>query len=385
MGFRGAVGGLAMVLLAASSLGCHRAPAESAPARPAHSPDEAWLTQAQVEAAHVVVERAQVRDVGGTLATAGRVTFDDLLVTHVYSPVSGRVTRVDAALGQAVRKGDPLATIDSPDLGSVEADLAKAEADVFQAHRDFVRKRELVEAHAVARADFEVAEENDRKAKAELRRARLKSRMLHVSPDAARAGGETFVLRSPIAGTVIARAISPGIQVAGVLSGGTPTEFFTIGELRRVWVLADVYEQDLAAIRKGARVEVSVVAWPGRTFVGAVDWVASALDPQLRTARVRCEIDNPDALLKPEMYATATISVPKRRALAVPADAILHLGDQTVLFVQLPDGPAGEKRFERRPVKLAENASGPWLAVERGLSPGDPVVVSGAILLSGAM
>jgi cobalt-zinc-cadmium efflux system membrane fusion protein len=303
----------------------------------------------------------------------------------VYSPVSGRVLKVEAALGQRVRKGDPLAVIDSPDLGAVYSDVLKAQADFVAAEHDFKRKKELYDMHAASLADLEQAEDNFRKAKAELERARLKSQMLKVGKRSASAAGEQYVLRSPIEGKVISRAINPGLQVQGVLSGGNPTEFFTIGELHRVWVLADVYEMDLASVKKGAKVQVSVVTYPKRTFEGTVDWVASALDPQLRTAKVRCIIGNPEELLKPEMYATVRIGVPTTKALAVPKDAVLHLGDQTVVFVQLPDAPNGNARFERRPIALQEDATGDFLAVEHGLDKGEKVVVSGAILISGAI
>jgi cobalt-zinc-cadmium efflux system membrane fusion protein len=374
-----ALGGGATTLALLS--GCEHAAEGNAPTSP---PGEAWLTSAQVKEGKIAVEPAQEHEVGGTITASGRITFDDLMVTHVFSPVSGRVVRVEAGLGARVKKGDPLAVIDSPDLGSTYSDLLKAQADLVAAEHEYKRKKELYEIHAASLADLEAAEDNYRKAKAELERARLKAQMLKMSKSEVEAsGGEAYTLRSPIEGRVIMRALNPGLQVAGVLGGGNPTEFFTIGELKRVWVMGDVYEMDLADVQKGAKVQVSVITYPKKVFEGTVDWVASTLDPQLRTAKVRCVIDNPDELLKPEMYATVKISVPRQKALAVPKEAVLHLGDQTVVFVQLPDGPNGQKRFERRPVKLADDGSGDYLPVEHGLNPGEAVVVSGAILISG--
>jgi cobalt-zinc-cadmium efflux system membrane fusion protein len=372
-------------LLAALSLallplgGCER-PADGSAASANAPPGQAWLTDTQVTQGKISVEAASEHEVGGTITASGRITFDDLLVTHVFSPVSGRVTRVEGGLGQHMKKGDSLATIDSPDLGSVYSDLLKAQADLIAAEHEYKRKQELFNIHACSQADLEIAEDNYRKAKAELERARLKAQMLKMSRDEA-ANGEAYVLRSPIDGKIITRAINPGLQVQGVLGGGTSTELFTIGELKRVWVLADVYEQDLADVKKGAKVQVSVITYPKRVFEGTVDWVASTLDPQLRTAKLRCIIDNPEELLKPEMYATVRVSVPREKSLAVPKDAVLHLGDQTVVFIQLPDKD-NLKRFERRPVKLADDAGGDYLAVEHGLEPGEKVVVSGAILIS---
>ena len=143
--------------------------------------------------------------------------------------------------------------------------------------------------------------------------------------------------------------------------------------------MADVYEMDLARVSVGARVTVKVVAYPGKTFDGRVDWVAGALDPTTRTARVRCTFDNPDRLLKPEMYATVSISVDQKKALALPKGAVapprrsdggLRGGRAT---------PDGRLKFERLPVSVDEGEGSQWLPVQHGLDPGTKVVTTGAI------
>ena len=363
--------------------GCeHRAEGQPTAAPP---PGEAWLTPVQVREGKIAVEPATDHDVGGNITASGRITFDDGLVTHVFSPVSGRVINAIAGLGARVHKGDPLATIDSPDLGSTYADLLKAQADLTATEHEHKRKKELYELHSASLADVEQADDNFHKAKAEFERARLKAQMLKMSRGEIQASGEAYTLRAPIDGKVITRAINPGLQVQGVLGGGNATELFTVGALNRVWVIAEVYEMDLADVKRGAKVQVTVVSYPKKVFEGTVDWVSSTLDPQMRTAKIRCVIENAEELLKPEMYATVRVAVPRQKTLSVPKNAVLRLGDQTVVFVQLPNGPHGEARFERRPITLSDDAAGEFLPVVHGIEQGDKVVTSGAILLSGAI
>ena len=181
------------------------------------------------------------------------------------------------------------------------------------------------------------------------------------------------------------RAVSPGMEVVGQYTQGSAVELYTNGELDRVWVLSDVFEVDLGRIKKGTRVSVRVVSYPDRLFEGVVDWVSDQLDPNTRTAKVRCTIDNPDRSLKPEMYATVSVSVAERRALAIPRSAMLRLGDQTVVFVETGAAPNGLIRFERRPVAVDEDEGGDYLPVTHGLDRGTKIVTTGAILLAGML
>ena len=361
--------------------GCPSAPA--GPAAPQPPSGEVWLTDQQVTDGHIAVQPVGVHAVGNDVVTSGRVTFDDLRVAHIYSPVTGRVSRILADPGQRVKKGGALVAIQSPDVGNAFADLDKAEAELTASQHDLQRQKELYEAHAGSQKDYEAAQDSYGKARAELERARQKARLL-------RGGGtdavtQEFVLRAPIEGEVIARSVNPGAEVQGQYSGGAAQELFTVGELDRVWVLADVFEMDLARAKKGAAVTIKVVAYPDETFTGVVDWIADLLDPIARTARVRCEVENPARKLKPEMYATVTIAVPGVEALAVPLTAILRLADQTIVFVEQGTTPDGRRRFVRRVVAAGDDEGTSMVPVGHGLQPGERVVTSGAILLSGML
>jgi membrane fusion protein, heavy metal efflux system len=223
---------------------------------------EVWLWQDQVTAAKLVTEPLAPQPVGGLVVTSGRVTFDDLKVAHVMSPVTGRVVQIEAQPGQRVKKGDTLIVIDSPDVGSAFSDVEKANADFISAEKDFKRQKELFDVHAGSQRDLEAAQGNFSKAKAELQRARKKAQLLRAG--GAKAGTQSYTLRAPIGGEVIARNVNPGTEVQGQYTGGTVVELFTIGELDTVWVMADVFEMDLGRVKQGTECLVKVVAYPGR-------------------------------------------------------------------------------------------------------------------------
>lgn len=372
-----------LVLLAGCGAREAHAPAagSSAPGEPPAG--EVWLTPEQVREARIETAPVAIQDVDDTILTSGKVTFDDSRVQHVYSPISGRVKEIMAQLGEHVVQGTPLLTIESPDVGVATSDLGKAAADLIASEHDYKRQKELLAAHATSQRDFETAEDNYRKARAELERARQKTRLFHAgSPGVVDQVTGRYTVQSQIAGEVITRSVYPGLEIQGQYAGGTPFELFTIGDLQRVWVMADVFEQDFNRVHVGADVEVRVVSYPKRRFKGKVDWVSGALDPATRTAKVRCTLENPDRALRPEMYATVYLSVDQEKALAIPRSALLRLGDQTVVFIAKGQTDDRLVRFERIPVTVDEGEGSQWVPVKHGLSPGMQLVVSGAILLS---
>jgi cobalt-zinc-cadmium efflux system membrane fusion protein len=370
---------LCVVALALVSGACHRSQAAERPEGPEPPPGEVWLTPEQVRAAKIDVQAVELRDVDDTILTSGHVVLDDLKSGHVFSPVTGRVVRIDAQLGQHVKKNDPLAVIESPDIGNVVSDVHKAEADLIASEHDYKRKKDLFEHQAASAADLEAAEDNWHRNRAELERARQKAYLLRLGNVSTVT--QTYTLSAPVDGEVLMRNINPGIEVQGQYGGGTAQELFTIGEIDSVWVLADVYEMDLARVHVGAPVVVTVVAYKDKTFTGQVEWLSGILDPGTRTARIRCRFANEERLLHPEMYATVQISVDEKRALAIPRNALLRLGDYRVVFVQTGE-VGGRVKFARTPVDVDEGESSPWLEVKHGLELGQKIVVSGAILLS---
>jgi cobalt-zinc-cadmium efflux system membrane fusion protein len=370
---------VAHVAIAAMAVSCHKSEAASEPAGPQPPPGQVWLTTQQARDAKIEVQTIAEQDVDDTILTSGRVTLEDLRSAHIFTPVTGRVVKISAGLGTRVKKGDALAVIESPDIGNAVSDVHKAEADLIAAEHDFQRKKELFEQKAGSAADREASEDNWRKATAEVERARQKAYLL-------RAGNvdsvtQTYTLPSPIDGEVLSMNINPGIEVQGQYTGGATQELFTIGEIDKVWIIGDLYEMDLSRVQIGAPAAVTTVAYKDKVFKGQVDWVSGMLDPNTRTTKVRTTFDNPDRLLRPEMFVTVQISVEQKKALAIPRNALLRLGEYKVVFVQVGE-EGGLLKFERLPVDVDEGEASQWLEVKHGLEIGQKVVVSGAILLS---
>jgi membrane fusion protein, heavy metal efflux system len=355
----------------------------------AEARDEAWPSETQLRDAEITVAQARAQDVPNVVSVGGRLTFDDLRVSHIFSPVNGRVTKVLAEVGQRVTRGTPLLAISSPDVGQFVADVVKAQAALVAAEHEYQRQKDLYSfsapVHAGTLKDLEASEGSWRKAKAELDRARQKTQLLKAgSVDSA---GQEYVLRSPIEGEVIARMANPGLEVQGQYAiGGNVVELFTIGATDKLWVLGDVFEMDRPHINEGDQVVLTVGAYPDRVFRGVVDWVADVLDPVLHTAKVRCIVDNPEHLLKPEMYESLSISVPGKHVLAIPRQALLRLDDETVVFLASGEHrPDGAAVFKKRKVTVNEVISGDLIPVLGGLRAGEAVAVNHAVLLLGML
>lgn len=367
-----------IVVFAGLTASCQRATASKATA-PEAPAGEVWLSPTQLVDAKIELEEVAERDLDDNIVTSGRITLDELRAGHVFSPVTGRVVQIRAQLGDRVKKGDPLAVIESPDIGNAVSDVHKAEADLIAAEHDLRRKKILFEQKAGSAADLEASEDGFRKSKAELERARQKQFLLRVGH--VDAVTQTYTLPSPIDGEVLLRQINPGVEVQGQYSGGATQELFTLGAVDKVWSIGDLYEMDMRRVHVGSPARVTVVAYPEKVFEGKVDWVSGMLDPTTRTAKVRCTFDNPLRELRPEMYATVELLVDQKRALAIPRTAVLRMGDAKVVFIHLGEVD-GRTRFKRVPVEVHEGDASPLVEVKHGLAKGQKVVVNGAILLS---
>jgi cobalt-zinc-cadmium efflux system membrane fusion protein len=298
-----------------------------------------------------------------------RLGVDESVTSRVGSPVAGRVTRIVADLGQAVRAGQPLAYLDAPDLAQAWADTRKAEADDRLKTRAMQRARTLYAGDAIAQRDVEAAEADAASASAELQRARLRMGNL------GRGRGDALALTSSVAGYVIDRQLNPGQQIA---AGQGP--LFTVTDPRRLWLYVDVPETAISRARVGEAIAFDVPAWPDRKFSGTITQIGLAVDPGTRRVQLRARVANPDLALKPEMYARARLVTDDgRRAIKVPNAALFEQGMQTYLFrVEAPG------RFHRIPVKVGERGEA-FSYVTDGLKDGDRIVGEGALLLNAQM
>ncbi len=302
---------------------------------------------------------------------AAQLVPDEDHTVRISSPVTGRISGLDAVLGSSVEPGSPLARIVSGDLAQARSDLEKSNAVMSQAQATLLRTRDLYEHHVAARKDLEQAESDATQARAEAARARARIEQLGSGY-----GGVTgeYVLRSPIRGQVIDRTANPGMEVRPDL--GAP--LFTVSDLSTVWLTVNVFQKDLPNVHPGARLVFHTDAFPGRTFEARVKYVSNALDPASRTAIVRATLPNADGSLKTMETGEAGLYVHDASpVLVVPTRAIVTHGDASVVFVS-----TGKNRFVRRTVQLGDD-DGESTVVLSGLNQGDRVVIDGSILLEG--
>ena len=359
--------------MALATLGCGEA---AAPVPEARSSSSALvLTSKDVEHSKLALSDVGQQLIPQQLVVAGKIAFDDLKVTHVFSPLNGQVTKILARPGQAVEKGTPLAVIESQDLGVVLSDVSKARADLEAAQNELRREHQLATASAGTERDLETAQDNFGKAKAEMDRAQQKASLL--SRGSVDRISQTYTLHSPISGEVIARMINPGAEVQGQYSGGAASELFTLGDVSTVWAVLEIPEQEVPRVIVGSTVSLTAFAYPDHPLSGTVDWVSSSLDPVNHTAHARISLPNADRSLKPEMFVSAVINTAPALALAVPRTALHHLGEQTMVYVVTRSTPEGGLEVERRPVKVNEDVPGSIVPVQRGLAAGERVVSSG--------
>ena len=327
------------------------------------------LTPEEQERAGIKLEEAASRVIEATVSVTATVRPNQDLVAKIAPRVEGRIVRVMAKLGDVVRAGQTLAVMDSFAIGEAQSALLRAQSSHRVAQADFNRAESLSAEEIIPQRDLLRARGELEKASAELRAAQDKLRLLGGSVGTGGRAESTFPLTAPFAGTVVQKKATVGEL-------GSPSEaVFTIADLSKVWVEANLTEDLLAKVKLGAAATITVGAYPGERFTGRVAYLASALDKDTRTTAARIEIVNKDGRLKPEMFANATIATGgKSEAISVPSDAILLLQGQPTVFVAEHGG------FEARAVETGEKLPGRTV-IKSGLKAGEQVVAAGAYAL----
>jgi len=291
---------------------------------------------------------------------------------RIYAPLAGRVAAIHADLGKSVRKGEALISLLSPEFGSAQADATKAMADFRFADKNFLRQKELHEAGIVARKDFEQAEADVMRAKAEADRAisRINVYGSHSMVN------QQLALTSDLAGVVVEKNVNPGQEIRPEQFGPGALALFVISNPSSLWVQIDAQEADIGTLKPGATFELNVAALGDKKFTGRVVASADVIDPNTRTIKVRGLIDNPQRILKAEMLGTARINRNLGQGLAVPAGAVLLRGTQHWVFVK-----KGADTFEPREVKLSYEGS-KFSIISSGLQADEEVVSENSLLLA---
>jgi cobalt-zinc-cadmium efflux system membrane fusion protein len=272
------------------------------------------LTSEEAERAGIKVEAMKAQALGETVVVTATIFPDQDRLVRVSPRIDGRILSAPAKLGDKVRAGQILATLDSVEVGETHAAWTQAQAELRIAEADFKRAESLNAEEIIPRKDFLRAQADRDKAVAALRAASDRLRLLGGAPGAAGNSVSGFAVTAPFAGTVIEKKVTLG-ELA------TPSEpMFTVADLSRVWIQAALPEAALSKVRVGASAKVTVPAYPGEAFTGKVGHIGAMLDKDTRTVAARIEVPNADGRLKPEMFATATIEAvgEKREAIACP-------------------------------------------------------------------
>jgi len=308
------------------------------------------------------------------LRLTGTVAFNSFETTPVITQVSGPVSRIVVSPGQQMKKGQPMLYVSSPDYSQLRANYLKARDAHSLAHKNYIRAQDLYAHHAIAERDLQTAESAEIQAQADLQAAEQSLKILGIPrPDTLieNPTSPEVPLLAPISGEAVERLCSPG----QVIQAGQ-TQCFTISNMSTVWVLANVYENQLAFVHVGDQVSIKTDAYPD-VFNGRITFMGAALDPASRTLQARIDTKNPAGKLKKDMYVTATVSAGKiDNALLVPDAAVLRDAENEP-FVYVV---AGQDQFTRRPVKLGTSTQGKTQIVS-GLNAGDRVAGDGSLFL----
>ena len=298
------------------------------------------------------------------LRVTGTVTPDISRTVPVISIASGRVLEIRARLGDTVSKGQILMRVQSADMSAAFSDHRKAVADEQLAQTQLARAKLLYDKGAISLNDLQVSEDAEAKAKVDVENTTERLRVLGGSID-----NPTPVvdIRAPVSGVITDQQVT---MAAGVPGLGSPNPF-TISDLSHIWILCDVYENDLSNVRLGENAEIRLNAYPNRVLSGRISNIGPVLDPNIRAAKVRIEMRNP-GLMRPGMFVTATFHGRQTETdAAVPATAILHLHDRDWVYE-----PVQDNKFRRVEVGSGEMLTGGMQEVKSGISPGQKIVAN---------
>ena len=334
-----------------------------------------------------------------SVKVTGRLAWDEETTVRVFSSVAGRVSQIKANIGQQVSAGDTLALMASVDFGQAQADASKADADLKLAERTLTRLNDLFEHGAAAKKDVEAAEDDFENKKAEKARAQARLKLYGVE------GGTVdgmFPLKSPISGMIVEKSINPGQEVRSDMMLASDARLvlplFVISSPSRLTVVLDVTELETSNLKAGQELEVSSRAYADKVFKGKLELIGGSIDPMTRTVKARGYVDNPDGLLKAEMYVSVSIAVKAAESppavvrapetgitkslsptvassVEVSSKAVFLKDNKHFVFVEKEPG-----KYERKSVEVGTESDG-RVCVTNGLFAGERVVTQGCLLL----
>ncbi|MGH9775602.1 MAG: efflux RND transporter periplasmic adaptor subunit [Candidatus Acidiferrales bacterium] len=337
------------------------------------------FTLSAEEMQHVKVVTLAPVTLTRTLRLSGAVAYNAFRTTPVITQVGGPVSRILVAPGQFVHKGEPLLDITSPDYSQMRSAYLKARDTYRVADKNYLRAQDLYAHNAIAERDLLQAESDRNLAQADLQSSEAALRILGI-PKPESLGdlppSAEIPLLSPMDGEIVERLVAPG----QLLQAGA-TQAFTISDMSTVWVLVNVYQQDLPFVKVGDTVAIETDAYPG-AFQGKISYIAAALDPNTRTLQARVVTNNPGGKLKKDMYVTASVAAGTiANALVVPDSAVLRDTENfPYVYVATGKDAQGRLQFSKRVVQIGQSQSG-QTQITKGLAAGDQVIADGSIFV----
>ncbi len=364
--------GLLSATLALS--GCQRSKTYSTEESSQAGNNPELFTIPQDQTSHVQVVTVQPTTLTRTLRLTGAVAYNGFRTTPVITQVSGPVSRIAVVPGQKIAKGQPMLYVASPDYSQLRSNYLKAKDAYLLAQKAYARAKDLYQHQAIAEQNLEQAESAEVQAGGDMASAAAALKVMGITdPDALVKAPPSFEVpvRAPISGEVVEQLVSAG----QFIQPGT-TQCFTISDMSTVWVLVNVYQNDLPYVKVGDQVAIHTDAYAD-VFHGRISYIAAALDPNTRTLQARIETSNPGEKLKKDMFVSATVNAGTiKDAIALPDSAVLRDNEnQPFVYAEV-----SSNQFGRRGVTLGENLGG-QTQITSGIKPGDQIVGNGSLFL----
>jgi len=319
----------------------------------------------------IVTQPVAAQAVSARLVLPGVVESDPSRTAAVLAPLGGRVLEIKVALGDRVRQGQVLAVLDSPDMAQAQSDNDKASDAYRLAQKNLTRQEGQFKLGAISSRDMDQARSDFTQAEAEYTRTQARLKSIGAADASGSRRSALLNVVAPVGGSVTAMTIARGNMI------NDPTQpIMTVADLSTVWVTALVPEKDVSKVAKDQEADVALMAYPDQVLHGTVLFVSDVIEPDSRRNKLRIAFPNPQHLLKPNMFASVTLTGPQQSRIVVPTSALLMNNDRTSVFVA-----TAPWTFERRTV-VPHLEEGETAAIESGLKPGEAVVIRGGILLN---
>jgi membrane fusion protein, heavy metal efflux system len=341
----------------------------------AAAPGQVKLTPEALQLAKIETAPVVLGPMDNRVSFTGELVFNEERLAKIHSRAPGRVVKIVADYGQTVKSGDVLAVIDSVELSQARMSARQAAAKLNAAQKAYDRARLLYEGKAISRAELQERQARLEVERADLDYAQNRLRLLGAGGNASASmpkgsrSGASFALRSPIAGRVVDRKVTPGLMVK------EDDELFSVADTSALWCFVQIPEKDLPSVNVGSQAIITVSSLAGEEFPGRVDYLADVVDKATRTVRARVRVDNPGNRLKAGMFATIAVRVGSRTVLSVPETAVLAANGELFVFVEMALGT-----YRKHLIKTGVKGGG-RVEVLEGLDADEPVVVKGGFTL----